>query len=82
MGYPISVLGKERILFLLVVNDLWEFASTAITPPTDAPLLAEHNKIDAEVIMPILNAARDHIIPHLSGKKTTNMGGFDETLSE
>ena len=53
----------------LEVNDLLNFAKTTVTPPIDAILLAEHNRKDAKARMLILDAVRDHIIPHLSGKK-------------
>lgn len=41
-----------------------------VTPPTDATQLAEHNKKDVKARMLILDAMRDHIIPHLSRKKS------------
>ena len=56
---------------LLVVNDLWELESTTVTPPTDATKLAEHKKNDAKARIPILDDVRDHIISHISRKKTT-----------
>ena len=56
---------------ILEVNDLLNFAKTTVTPSTDAPLLAEHSKKDAKARMLILDTVRDHIIPHLSRKKTT-----------
>jgi len=55
----------DRMQLLLVVNDLWEFTSTAVTPPTDANKLAEHKKDE----LLILDAIRDQTIPHISGKK-------------
>ena len=59
---------KERIRLILEVNDLLNFAKTTVTPPTNATLLAEHNEKDARML--ILDVVRDHIIPHLLGKKT------------
>ena len=60
---------KERIRLILEVNDLLEVTKPTVTPPTDATQLAEHNKKDAKARMLILDAVRDHIIPHLLGKK-------------
>ena len=60
---------KERIEFLLVVNDVWELASTTITPLIDATKIEEHNKKDAKARLLILDGVRDHIIPHILGKK-------------
>ena len=53
------------------MNDLLNFAKTIVTPPTDATLLVEHNKKEAKARMLILDAVRDHIIPHILGKKAT-----------
>lgn len=61
---------KEMMALILEVNDLWEFASTTVTPPTDATLLAAHIKKDVNARRIILDVVKDHIIPHLSGKKT------------
>ena len=56
---------------ILEVNDLLDFAKTIVTPPIDATLLVEHNNKDAKARIFILHVVRDHIIPHLSWKKTT-----------
>ena len=54
---------------MLIVNDLWEHASTTVTPPVDATKLVEHKKNDAKARLLILDVVRDHIIPHILGKK-------------
>ena len=59
---------KERMAVILEVNDLWKFASTTVTSPTDATLMAAHKK-DVNAKRIILDAVKDHIISHLSGKK-------------
>ena len=51
------------------MNDSWELESTTVTPPTDATKLAKHKKNDAKARLLILDAVRDHIIPHILGKK-------------
>ena len=45
---------------------------TTTQPPTNPNQLAEHKKKDAKARLLILDDVRDHIIPHISGKKTTN----------
>ena len=62
---------KEWIMLILEVNDLLDLTKPTVTPPTNATQLAEHNKKDAKARMLILDAVRDHIIPHLLRKKTT-----------
>jgi hypothetical protein len=62
---------KERIALVLMENGIWEFADQKLTPPTDATQLADHNKKDVKARRIILDAVKDHVIPHLSGKKTT-----------
>lgn len=55
---------------ILEVNDLWELASITVTPPTNATLLVIHNKKDVNTKRIILDAVKNHIIPHFSRKKT------------
>lgn len=62
---------KERITLVLMENDIWEFANQKLTPSTDATQLADHNKKDVKARRIILDVVKDHVIPHLSGKKTT-----------
>lgn len=62
---------KEQIMLILEVNDLLELTKPTITPPINATQLAEHNKKDVKARMLILDVVRDHIIPHLSRKKST-----------
>jgi hypothetical protein len=48
-----------------------EFSNTQITPPTDATDLVIHNQRDVKSRCIILDGVKDHLIPHLSGKKIT-----------
>ena len=61
---------KERIALVPMENGIWEIVDQTLTPPTDATQLATHNKKDAKAKRIILDAMKDHVVPHLSGKKT------------
>ena len=56
---------------LLVVNNLWEFSNTTIQPPMSETKLTKDKKNDAKARLLIVDVVRDHIIPHISGKKAT-----------
>ena len=66
---------KARILLVLRENELWEEVvrnTTAnpvtIPPSTDAVLLVAFNKKDIKATRIILDAVKDHVIPHISAK--------------
>ena len=63
---------KARIALILEENELWDIVvSTATNPftvPTDATLKIAFMKKDVKARRIILDAVRDHIIPHISGK--------------
>jgi len=66
---------KARILLLLEENELWpeivrNTTANPITIPasTDAAALSAFNKKDCKARRIILDAVKDHIIPHISGK--------------
>jgi hypothetical protein len=61
---------KVRITILLEENDLWD-CQNVCTPPTDLRELVAHNKRVVKVKWMILDAIMDHLIPHVSEKKTT-----------
>jgi len=56
---------------VLEEQGLWEIAEGKVTTPTDPVQLTTHNKKDAKARRIIVDGVKDHIIPHLSGKKTT-----------
>ena len=66
---------KERITIVLLVNGLWEFADKEISVPSDATLAAKHNTKDAKARGIILDGEKDHIIPHIIGKDSTQKCG-------
>jgi hypothetical protein len=63
---------KERMIFLLQENELWDIVENTTTHPvvvpTDATLLAAYTKKSIKAKRFILDAIKDHLIPHLTGK--------------
>jgi hypothetical protein len=62
---------KERIMLVLMENDIWEFSNSIVAPPVDPKYLAAHKLKDVKHIKIILNGVKDHLIPHLSRKTTS-----------
>jgi len=62
---------RERMGLLLEEKGLWEFAKGKIVFPTDPTQQATHLKKDVRARRMIVDGIKDHIIPHLFGKKTT-----------
>jgi hypothetical protein len=60
---------KERIVLLLEENEIWDIVEKTQTLPTDATLLAVYNKKNVKARRIILDAVKDHIILHVTGKK-------------
>jgi hypothetical protein len=61
---------KARVTLVLMENGLWEFANTKVTPPMDPKDLAAHELKDVKARRIILDAVKDHLIPHISEKKS------------
>jgi hypothetical protein len=63
---------KERMILLLQENELWDIVENTTTHPvvvpTNATLLAAYNKKSIKAKRFILDAIKDHLIPHLTGK--------------
>jgi hypothetical protein len=62
---------KERIMLVLMENDIWEFANSIVVPPVDPKDLAIHKQKDVKAKRIILDGVKDHLIPHLSRKNST-----------
>jgi hypothetical protein len=56
---------KARILFLLE-----EYVEMVIPDPKDAQELAAHKKREVKAKRVLLDSVKDHLIPHISKKKT------------
>jgi hypothetical protein len=52
-------------------NGLWDIANTTVTPPTDPKDLAVHEQKDVKARRIILDAVKDHLIPHRYEKTST-----------
>jgi hypothetical protein len=61
---------KVRVTFVLMENGLWEFANTKVNSLTDPKDLATHELKDMKARRIILDAVKDHLIPHISEKKS------------
>jgi hypothetical protein len=63
---------KEKMILLLQENGLWDIVENTTTHPvvvpTDATLLASYTKKSIKAKRFILDAIKDHLIPHLTGK--------------
>ena len=62
---------KEKITRILDVSDAEEHIDSTKVAPTDPADLAAWKKIDSRAMLIIMDGVKDHIVPHLSGKKTT-----------
>jgi hypothetical protein len=60
---------KERIALLLEENEIWDIVEKTQVVPTDTTLLAAYNKKNVKAKRMLLDVVKDHIIPHVSGKK-------------
>jgi len=62
---------KERIMLVLMENDIWEFFNSIVTPPMDPRYMAAHKLKDVKSNRIILDGVKDHLIHHLLGNTTT-----------
>ena len=62
---------KERIPRILDVSDAKEHIDSTKVASTDPTDLIAWKKIDSRAMLIILDGVKDHIVPHLFGKKTT-----------
>jgi hypothetical protein len=61
---------RERIGLVLEENGLWEYVEGRLAAPADPVQQVVHNTKDVKARRIIVDGVKDHIIPHLSGKKT------------
>jgi hypothetical protein len=63
---------KERMVLLLQESELWEIVENSTTNPVNVPtnptLLAIYTKKSIKAKRIILDAIKDHLIPHVTGK--------------
>ena len=52
------------------INDANEHIDSTKVAPTDPADLAAWKKIDSKAMLIIMDGVKDHIVPHLSSKKT------------
>ena len=63
---------KVRITMVLKKWNIWSFANTKMTKSTDKVDLEEHEDLETRAQRVILYGVKDHLISHLTEKKTTN----------
>jgi hypothetical protein len=61
-------LWKARTVLILEELELWDIVENLVVPPIDAVFLAEFRKRNIKAKRTILDAVKDHTIPHVSGK--------------
>jgi hypothetical protein len=70
---------KARVTLALKEYDLWELENKVVVPLTVPMDLTTHEKKEIKAESVILDSVKDHIIPHLSQKKTSK-DMFDSLL--
>ena len=70
-GASNCVIWKARISFLLDEHDLKHFIDSAQAEPVDATPLRAFKKNMAKAKQLILDGVRDHIVSHISAKRTS-----------
>ena len=63
---------KDGIVLLLKESELWDIVESAVakpmTMPTDATTKATYEKKNIKAQRILLDAIKDHVIPHVTGK--------------
>ena len=59
---------KASIVLIMEELELWDIVENILVPPRDAVLLVEFWKRNINTERTILDAVKDHIIPHVFGK--------------
>ena len=62
----------KRILIVLKAYNLRDHAEQTLATPTDLDLLRKHKEAVGHAKRLIMDGIKDHIVPHLAEKKTTN----------
>jgi hypothetical protein len=60
---------KVKVTLVVMENELWEFSNTIMTPSTNPKDMATHELKDVKARRIILDAIKDHLIPHISNSK-------------
>ena len=68
---------KARIVLILQENELWNIVDSTttnpMTVPTDAAAKIVFDKKDIKAKRILLDAIKDHVIPHISGKSHAHL---------
>ena len=71
-GLSIFSVWKSRILIVLEAYGLRDHAERTLATPTDADLLWKHREAARHAKRVIMDSIKDHILPHIAEKKTSN----------
>ena len=71
-GLPNFSVWKARILIVLEAYGLRDHAEQTLATPTDANLLWKDKKATGHAKWLIMDNIKDHIVPHIAKKRTTN----------
>ena len=71
-GLSKFLVWKARILIVLEAYNLRDHAEQILATPTDADLLQKHRGSAGHAKWLIMDSIKDHIVPHIAEKKTTN----------
>ena len=71
-GLSNFLVWKARILIFLEVYNLRNHAKQTLATPTDADLLRNHKEVVGYAKRLIMDSIKDHIVPHITEKKTAN----------
>ena len=63
---------KARILIVLEAYILRDHVEQTLATPTDVDLLRKHKEVVGHAKLLIMDSIKDHIVPHIAEKKTTN----------
>ena len=66
------IIWRAIILIALDEYGIKDHAETVIVVPTDADPLKKYNENQARAKHLIMDEVKDHVVPHIAGKKTTN----------
>ena len=71
-GMSNYVIWKAKILSVLDEYGLKDHAEKVLVVPTNADPLKKYEENQARMKLLIINGVKDHLIPHIADKNTTN----------
>ena len=69
---PTFIIWRDRILSVLDEYSIKNHAENVLVEPADPNPLKKFNENQAQAKHLIMDKVKDHVVPHIVGKKTTN----------